>query len=691
MSVQRAGVLAWIRRQRALMASLVLLLMLAGDGLAAEPDSVEALILRAGNVSDDGVRLEILQELQQHPQLSPELRSDVERLVREADRWVNGARLDYFSRELLKHQDYDFGIAESSPVYPLTYLYRGRMILRLMFGYGGYWGTEDKRAPLHARARRYFQRYRDAFPENRIARMYLGETIPAPQQYEPVAGAPDWAIHQREGLERLTDIIVWWIEHRMRPDGQYGGGWADDCEMWRWWVPVLIGFDDPQIAAAQSRFSQALLSQKHMQDGYTSHVYDVEHTAEDSADALTPMIHLEPDNQEWQQRAMRLADLMENFWTGRNERGFLQFRSTYFSVNRIDPAPERACDTVYHPRTVQPALLYWQRTGDERLGRLIADWMDTWVDAAARAERGKPAGVIPSAIHWPDGRVGGLDGRWWAPKNHGESKLYYWPSAMGMMTNTLLLTWHMTGDEKYLEPIRSMVKVRQDYLRERPSELPAGSAAWCGWRYRRIAAVAAKYRLLTGRSDFDELLAEDSSPYLSFRFAGGRDELTRALEENAAALSLNFEGFTSEVRYTDRVLRTPTLFRAPLRFAVPDRPVSEPDPMLLYSTVTGDPSDPGYFPFNAVRWFTPPREFAALVIASQADRFAAELFHFGTDPRVFSAELYLLAEGSYQVTLTDDDETPLQTIRIRVDGPRTRVGLQLPPRRLCHLRVERAE
>ena len=33
--------------------------------------------------------------------------------------------------------------------------------------------------------------------------------------------------------------------------------------------------------------------------------------------------------------------------------------------------------------------------------------MDTWVDAAERAERGKPAGIIPSAIHWPDGQAGG--------------------------------------------------------------------------------------------------------------------------------------------------------------------------------------------------------------------------------------------------------------------------------------------
>ena len=81
-----------------------------------------------------------------------------------------------------------------------------------------------------------------------------------------------------------------------------------------------------------------------------------------------------------------------------------------------------------------------------------------------------------------------------------------------------------------------MAQIRLDYLRNRPAELPLGSAAWCGWRYRDISNVAAKYKLLTGRSDFDELLALDSGPYLGFRFKGNREELTQALRENAAAL-----------------------------------------------------------------------------------------------------------------------------------------------------------
>jgi hypothetical protein len=202
--------------------------------------------------------------------------------------------------------------------------------------------------------------------------------------------------------------------------------------MWRWQVPILIGFENPKISRAQERFSAAMMKQEHMKHGYTTRLSDVEHTAEDSADVITPMMHLEPENELWQQRALYLAELMESLWTGRNKRGLLQFKSTYFTVERVETNPQRACDTVYHPRAIQPALLYWQRTGDENLKGLFSDWMDTWVDITARAERGKPAGIIPSAIHWPDGRAGGMGADWWDPRNHGEYTLYLWPSAMGI-------------------------------------------------------------------------------------------------------------------------------------------------------------------------------------------------------------------------------------------------------------------
>jgi hypothetical protein len=317
--------------------------------------------------------------------------------------------------------------------------------------------------------------------------------------------------------------------------------------------------------------------------------------------------------------------------------------------------------------------------------------MDTWVDAAARSERGKPAGIIPTAIHFPDGHVGGLGPDWWDPRNHGEYTLYLYPSAMGLMTHTLLLTHYMTGEAKYLVPIRSMADIRLKYLSSPPQrEAAAGTEAWCASRLGGLASVIAKYRFLRGTPEFDDLLARDMSPYMSFRLRGDSAPLVSALRQNAQALRMNFEGYTSEVRYTDRVLRFPSLFAGSEVLARPVETIHTPNPSLLYSMATGDPGDAGYFPLNAVRWLTPPRDIAALVAESAATSFEAELFCFDAEPRSISAEFYLLDPGNYKLTVTpkgDEGRRSSRTYDFTVEGRRTLVSFTLPARRLCVLRI----
>ncbi|MBA7654677.1 hypothetical protein ES703_62560 [subsurface metagenome] len=692
----------------------------------ARDDSIQAVIQQAGNADNDELRLDYLRKLQKRPGLDASLREDLAKLITQIDRWLHEERLSYFGREVGRKKDFDFQIPESSPLYPLTWLYRGRMVIWYTMESGGVWSIAERRREFFDIARGFFEKAAQAFPENKIVRMYLGHPTGPYKHYEAVSGAPEWAVYQREGLERLADIIEWWIDNRMQENGEYGGGWGDDCEMWRWWVPVLIGFDGPKITRAQARFSAALMAQPHMKPGYTTRMTDVEHTAEDSADVITPMMHLDPDNDLWRKRALRLTELMEVIWTGRNERGFLQFKSTYFTANKVDTNPKRACDTVYHPRAVQPTLLYWQRTrasqrspasqsstGDANLTRLFAAWMDTWVDAAARTERGKPAGILPTAIHWPDGSLGGLGPDWWDPRNHGEYTLYLYPSAMSLMTHTLLLTHHITGKAKYLEPIRSMANARLKYLSSPPKrqdirlssvEAPApGTEAWCASKLGGLSSVIAKYRFLTGNTEFDELIAKERAPYVRFRLHGDLGSLVAVLRSNAEALRVNFEGYTSEVRYTDRVLRFPALFGENGIVSEPVVTIHTPNPSLLYSTVTGDPGSAGYFPLNAVRWLTPPRDIAALVTESGPNQFTAELFHFGRGKRSMSAEFYLLDPGKYTLTIATRDagglvlrseallrrvvQKSLVTDEFMVQGRRTRVFFELPPRKPCVLHI----
>ncbi len=656
----------------------------------AADDRIKESILKAGNTDSDAVRLSLLRQLRENAELDASVAEDLDKLIFQINRWQTEKQLNYFSRQARSDLDFDFGIDKDSPLEPLTWLYRGRMVIWYAMESGSVWNNPQRKRQFMSAARDFFTRYSQAYQENRIAKMYLGEPIASGRTFSPSSNAPEWAIHQRAALERLADIIEWWIDHRMQQDGQFGGGWGDDCEMWRWQAPILIGFENPKINRAQHRFSNAMMSQDHMKLGFTTRMTDVEHTAEDSADVITPMMHLDPDNEQWQGRALKLAEYMENLWTGRNQRKQLQFKSTYFTANRVDGNSQRACDTVYHPRAVQPALLYWQRTRDAKLTRLFSTWMDTWVLATARAERGKAAGIIPVAIHWPDGNVGGVGPDWWDPRNHGEHTLYLWPSAMGMMTNTMLLTYHNTGDEKYLEPIRSMASAQLRYLKKPTKNPKPGSEAWCAMRMDFLADTVAKYRFLTGSEEFDELLKKSMSSYMRFRMEGNRRALVESLEQTAESMAINFEGYTSEVRYTDRVLRFPGLFEGEGIVSQTPAPIYQPDTSLLYSTVTGDPGSVLYFPLNAVRWLTPSRNIAALVVDSGATVFEAQLFNFSSEKRPMSAELYLLEKGPYTWNITIEEAgTPKVILEkpLIVRGSRTRIAFELPANKLCTLEI----
>ncbi len=658
---------------------------------AAEVPTVEQLIQQAGNADEDAARLKILRQLKTRPDLDETLRADVDRVVAVVDRWVNDPRLfQWFHKEIRETLDYDFGIAKESPLYPLTCIYRGRMLVWTANEYGNIKGYHEVRRRFFDRAVGHFRTAAESFPDNRIVRMYLGEPIPPTKPYPGVAGAPAWAVAQREGLERLSDIVLWWIDHRLQEDGQYGGGWDDDCEMWRHWVPVMIAFEHPRMTEAQEFFSRALLSQEYMQGGYTRRIYDVEHTAEPTSDTITPMMHLAPEDPQWRKRAMLLAELMETVWTDQNECGLLQFKSTYFSSGRVDDDPVRACDTPYHIRAMEPALVLWLRTGDKRLGQLFTAWMDTWVDATARAERGKQAGVIPAAIRWPGGEPAGPGPQWWDPRHHGEPRLYEWPSAVQKLTDALLLTYHMTDDDKYLQPLRSMAAIRLEALTMSSREMPQpGSRQWCGTKLGFLARTLAKYRLLTGSDEFDELLAQDGPTRFVDASDPDRVRLTESLRHTAEALAINFPGRTSEVRWTDRVFAFARLFGEDMLFA--DRvPACDKRPNLglLYATATGDRGDFAVFPLNSVRWLTEPRKIAAMVTERGSDRFSAELFHFGVEPRSMGAELYLLKPGRYTFALVDEANSTIgDATPFTVDGPRTRIAFELPPQTLCRLHV----
>ena len=277
--------------------------------LGPSQDPFLALIQEAGNAEEEIRRFHLLKKSLELPDLSLETRSHLEKVLEIVDAWVNGKENfeknpkegSRASRYL--HNFFNWSIdletwvmpklSADEPLYPIAAWYRGRMLIQMVNQHGSLQSDPDIRNAYFSEARRLLKAAQQAFPDNPRIGMYLEESIPWKPHHTADSQAPEWANIQRETLEKLTDIIHWWIDERQLSDGQYGGGWGDDVEMWRDWLPVLVAFEDPKVIAAQERLSTGLFAQPHMEGGYTRIMTDVEHTAEDSADTCTAMMHIQ--------------------------------------------------------------------------------------------------------------------------------------------------------------------------------------------------------------------------------------------------------------------------------------------------------------------------------------------------------------------------------------------------------------
>ena len=139
--------------------------------LAASAATVDELIQQAGNAPSDAARLQLLETLAAHPEMPAGRQQEARRLAEEIARYLHDDNLYYFDREVRKSDDYDFGVAIDSPLYPLTHLYRGRMLVWVTLEYGGYWSEPEKMRARMDMVRAVLEKAHEAFPEEPLARM----------------------------------------------------------------------------------------------------------------------------------------------------------------------------------------------------------------------------------------------------------------------------------------------------------------------------------------------------------------------------------------------------------------------------------------------------------------------------------------------------------------------------------------
>ncbi len=660
-------------------------------------DGYLRIISKAGNMADHGDRFLLLAGLHQSGKVPPSHVHDLEVILPYAREWAYDgqsaeeiADMDlkrhylhhYFSsliREKRLSPDKTDEVAKTSPFYPIYCIYAGLALVYHTIQISDIRLVPPERDRWYGRGRELLRLARRAYPGNESLGMYFNEAVP----WEPVLPAdpeaPDWANIQRESLLKLQQVIHWWIDHRQLEDGSYGGGLNDDCEMWRMWKAILTGYEDERAVLAQERLTRVTLDRPEMELGFTSRMTDVEHSSEETSDVITPLMHLFPDRHDWADRSRKIFKLARDKWSGYNERGFLQFKTSYLSSTDMDMSPDRACDTIYHFRVMQPVLLYWQRTDDEEIGDWFLRWLEAWVDAAMSTSRGKPAGIIPTAIHWPDGNPGGLLDQWWEPGNYS-SPIYDWPRLTDIIYETLVLAYHKSGNERYLKPLHESARLRREYLKAYGPGGTAwepGSLEWCASQLGEYIHVALlKYRIISGDTAFDDLLEKDAGGFGRLQLTGNPDGFATELDRLADAFRSNKAVYTGEVRHTDRVFAFPDYYLGYFYAFASARQLAG----LLYQSVTGDPGHRSYFPLEAVSWKSKVGELASVVTLNRGDRLEILIYNF-TERTSHMIRTKLLKPGNYSLEIKDLSSAEQYISKVSITGQGSLVELSLFPHR----------
>ncbi len=552
-------------------------------------------------------------------------------------------------------------VAKDDPLYPLSLLLKMRI---------SYWnGREGGWKHCYELSRRHAATLKEFAPEHPLVRMYLGESVPEP--YEAMAAPPDaprWAVLQREALGRLRRVIHYWVEHRQSENGELGGGWGDDVEILRDWVPLVLATNDELARRGARKIADGVYASGEIEHGYSKGVGDVEHAAEPVSDTQPLMMATQFGDPAYFEHCLATMRCMRDVWTAKDKNGNLHFKSYYYSASRTIDEPPRSADVPLNGRAVKPGIWVLWYSGHPVVRDLLRDWSLAWVEAAGSTDRGKPAGIIPGSVSFPDGRIGGYAEHWWQTKGYDDLDAMGYTSTL---YHVMLAAWVHTGNEGLLGPMFAALDAVRAWRQSAKKGPSPGTLEWVGQIHdtRKFFDVVEKWRLLSGDRRFDDLILQRATGMTRFRLTGDSSQVERELQGIINGLSRNLPMITTEVLFTDRV--------------------SIPGNTVLASMLTGSAGEPTYYPLHAVTWDGVGDEAAAFVTYADANSLKVQMYCFADAPREVTMRFWRLEPGIYRASLAPDSapDKPLVTSKFRVAEKGTSLSLRLPPKRALGLDI----
>ncbi|MEZ4700916.1 MAG: hypothetical protein R2834_11340 [Rhodothermales bacterium] len=293
----------------------------------------------------------------------------------------------------------------------------------------------------------------------------------------------------REARCRLTDLAHWCRGAAGR-DRELGGKLDDDIEMLRWWAPPVQAGDTltPGLeASGRGRCVAERPGREWLRAACATSSMPSELIA-DTAPQLAlfdddPAPRPPPPDR----HAVRLV------LDRRSDAGAVSSgRPGSAPPKSIPGAQKPGCGDEYAGRK-GPALPRLPHP-DTTAIRLLHEWSTSWVNAAMRTDKGKPAGLIPASVRFPDEAING-DGATW----HEAGMLWdYYDrrhSAGSMMLDQLYFTYTLTRDDRMLAPMKAALDLVARHRNEPAADqLPAGTARLGRRRVARVERLLERGR-----------------------------------------------------------------------------------------------------------------------------------------------------------------------------------------------------
>jgi hypothetical protein len=537
-----------------------------------------------------------------------------------------------------------------------------------------YWTDKEVHWDSHKKqAQSIFKRLEHDEPKA-FYKMYLGEkfkTKCACDSLKVSERAPNWSKAQLEAHCRLKQLADWWILERQAENGEFGGKIDDDVELLRCLTPLVLRGDKIAIQG-WTKLANGVWQSPQMDNGFLKRIRDVEHAAEYFSDT-GPMMALLSDDTTFTNRLKPTNQFFKNVWTGTTTNGNRLFKSAWLSSTAFDSESPRNRDLPFSCLAVKPMRYLAWKTGDTATIKLLHEWSKTWRNLALRTDKGKPKGIIPPSVRFPDEAINGDEKTWYQTNMFWH--YFEWDyGTYWHMYDQLLFTAQVTGDTSLLEPLfetLNLIKKHQNILNLDKSGTEGGIKGSETWAVRNLVketgfwTVVSAWRFWSNDSRFDDLLLKYGSPYTRFRLSGDETDLAHGYDKMLQHLRYNFPMVTSEALFTDRVYLTDDDEYDPADYA--------------RALLTGDEIQISASPYPSITWTDLPDDLTVLVSESTPKSLKIKLFLHGNDAKNASLRLWGLEKGQYNITI--DMHTEILDVKERGQD----FSISVEPQRLKEL------